>query len=167
MEEELPFTEDMEKAEKVVIGRQWVPGQSGNPGGRPLSLGRRVREATKDGADLVEFYAKLFHGMPPEAWPDETISSADRLAAGNWLSDRGFGKAPLLLTLDTPEGIPGMAPLRLYSEDELRLLLVAMEANETNDLAALSASTDVVCLRCNATVSKADKCSSCGSALEW
>ena len=61
----------------------WKPGQSGNPGGRPKGFARQIREATKDGAELVAYAVDRFaNGSAKERWD-----------ALEWLTDRGFGKA--------------------------------------------------------------------------
>jgi len=75
-----------------ITGRGFAPGQSGNPGGRPKGLTRRVRELVgDDGTEIAEFmYAVM---------ADEGARMADRLEAARWLADRGFGKPPQDLEL--------------------------------------------------------------------
>jgi Family of unknown function (DUF5681) len=70
-----------------ITGRGFVPGQSGNPGGRPKGLTRRVRQLVgDDGTAIAEFmYAVMV---------DDGARTADRLEAARWLADRGFGKPP-------------------------------------------------------------------------
>lgn len=70
---------------------------SGNPGGRPKGLSRRVRELVgEDGAAIAEY---MFSVME-----DDRPRTADRIDAGKWLADRGFGKAALVVTAGvTPE----------------------------------------------------------------
>lgn len=77
---------------------RFKPGQSGNPGGRPTGLAARVREATRDGADIVAFYLEAFEGklvpVTTESSVKEKALAADvREKAASWLADRGFGKA--------------------------------------------------------------------------
>jgi hypothetical protein len=83
-----------------ITGRGFTPGRSGNPGGRPKGLTRRVRELVgDDGTAIAEFmYAVM---------ADEGSRTADRLEAARWLADRGFGKSPqgVELALDAHEGI--------------------------------------------------------------
>jgi hypothetical protein len=70
-----------------ITGRGFTPGRSGNPGGRPKGLTRRVRELVgDDGTAIAEF---MFAVMA-----DEGARTADRLEAARWLADRGFGKPP-------------------------------------------------------------------------
>ena len=70
-----------------ITGRGFTPGRSGNPGGRPKGLTRRVRELVgDDGTAIAEFmYAVM---------ANEGARTADRLEAARWLADRGFGKPP-------------------------------------------------------------------------
>lgn len=65
----------------------WKKGQSGNPGGRPKGLAHRVREMTRDGADLLELLAGIASGSI-KATP------RDRIDATKTLLERGWGRAP-------------------------------------------------------------------------
>jgi hypothetical protein len=70
-----------------ITGRGFTPGRSGNPGGRPKGLTRRVRELVgDDGTAIAEFMYSVM--------ADEGSRTADRLEAARWLADRGFGKTP-------------------------------------------------------------------------
>jgi hypothetical protein len=72
------------------------PGQSGNPGGRPQSLGRFIRERTENGGDLVAFHLAVVWGTQADllTWGiEKTPTVAEKQASTNWLADRGFGKA--------------------------------------------------------------------------
>ncbi len=63
------------------------PGQSGNPGGRPKGLARRVRdEIGADGGELVEIMLEIAR--------DLDASRRDRMQAVEWLAVRGWGRAP-------------------------------------------------------------------------
>ena len=64
-----------------------MPGQSGNPGGRPKGLTRRVRELVGEDGELIANYML-------SVMTDEGARTADRLEAARWLADRGFGKPP-------------------------------------------------------------------------
>ena len=71
----------------VTDARPWLfkPGQTGNPGGRPRGLAERVRQETKDGAELIAFMLRILRGRKQPL--------RYRLEAAAWLADRGFGKA--------------------------------------------------------------------------
>ena len=64
-----------------MSSRKWVPGQSGNPKGRPghaQSLAAMVREATHDGADLVKHAVRV--------WKDYEATDSHR----QWAHDCRF-----------------------------------------------------------------------------
>lgn len=64
----------------------WKPGQSGNPGGRPKGLARRVRELVGgDGETITHFML--------DTLKNEDAEMRDRMEAAKWLADRGWGKA--------------------------------------------------------------------------
>lgn len=102
-------------------------GESGNPGGRPKGLAAYVREKTRDGHALVDFFVQIFNG---EAIDNKKPKLADRLAAADWLADRGFGKA--VQALELPEGQTGLPPVKvqilqvLASDPEARRMLDAL-----------------------------------------
>ena len=84
-----------------ITGAGFLPGQSGNPGGRPKGLARRVRELVGDsGESIFQFMVDVLG--------DETARTADRLEAAKWLADRGFGKAVQAVEIDVPSS-PGLA----------------------------------------------------------
>lgn len=86
----------------------WLPGVSGNPGGRPKGLTTLVREQTRDGAELVEFMLRLLRGKrQPLRY---------RLEAAAWLADRGFGKAVQQVELGGPNAEP--LTIRIEYADE-------------------------------------------------
>jgi len=82
-----------------VTGHGFKPGQSGNPGGRPKGLSRRVRELVgDDGHEIADF---MFSVMA-----DERARNADRIDAAKWLADRGFGRAAIIVDAGvTPEDL--------------------------------------------------------------
>lgn len=65
---------------------RWLPGQSGNPTGRPKSLGPMIRHDTEEGRVLVE----ALMGIAQEV----ANPSSARVSAINTLLERGWGKAP-------------------------------------------------------------------------
>jgi hypothetical protein len=76
-----------------VTGAGFTPGVSGNPGGRPKGLSRRVRELVGENGEAI---AEYMHSV----MNDERARTADRLEAAKWLADRGFGKALQALEID-------------------------------------------------------------------
>jgi hypothetical protein len=66
---------------------RFLPGVSGNPGGRPKAIVARIREQTNDGAELVDFLVQVVR--------DETEPTRVRIEAAGELLDRGFGRAPI------------------------------------------------------------------------
>jgi Family of unknown function (DUF5681) len=66
-----------------MTGSGFLPGQSGNPGGRPKGLSRRGRELVGDDGEVIaEYMLSVMH--------DEKARTADRLEAAKWLADRGL-----------------------------------------------------------------------------
>lgn len=100
-----------------------MPGQSGNPGGRPKGLARRVRELVgDDGHAIAEF---MF-----EVQNDETERTADRMEAARWLADRGFGRSVQALDIDVSQH-PSIDITRFSTED-LNALIAIFEKYEPN-----------------------------------
>jgi hypothetical protein len=63
--------------------------------GRPKGLAQLARAATKDGADLISFFIRVLkHGK----------KESDRIKAGEWLADRGFGKSVDIVQMQNPDG---------------------------------------------------------------
>ena len=71
---------------RPVRGRPFQPGQSGNPGGRPRGPVAAIRARTRDGEELVGFMLDVLRGRMPGT------HLRDRMAAAEWLADRGFGR---------------------------------------------------------------------------
>jgi len=88
----------------------FVPGVSGNPGGRPKGLTRRVRQLVgHDGEAIAEF---MF-----EVMTNETVRTSDRMEAGRWLADRGFGRAVESVKADSNEDSWSSLVRELETED--------------------------------------------------
>jgi hypothetical protein len=69
-----------------ITRKGFMPGRSGNPGGRPLSLAKATRQLVgEDGMKLVEFWLSIME--------DPMRRDSDRLEASRLLADRGWGKA--------------------------------------------------------------------------
>lgn len=74
----------MTPANRGVSGR-FLPGASGNPTGRPRGFAAIIREETREGAELVAYMLTVLRA------PKQP--TALRMAAAQWLADRGFGRA--------------------------------------------------------------------------
>jgi hypothetical protein len=69
-----------------ITGRGFMPGYSGNPGGRPKGLAKATRQLVgEDGMALVELWWSIAQ--------DPMARTSDRLEASRLLADRGWGKA--------------------------------------------------------------------------
>ena len=81
----------MTPGNRGVSGR-FLPGVSGNPQGRPKGFAAIIREETREGAELVAYMLAVLR-QPKQP-------TALRMAAAQWLADRGFGKAVAVLEAD-------------------------------------------------------------------
>ncbi len=72
-----------------VTGKGFVPGQSGNPGGRPKGLAEKVRKATKDGSLIIGLMMAVVQGKKIDG---QRPKIQYRLDAARWLVDRGWGR---------------------------------------------------------------------------
>lgn len=95
-----------------VTGRGFQPGQSGNPGGRPKGLTRRVRELVGDNGEAI---AQFMY----EVMSDGGARTPDRLEAAKWLADRGFGRAVQALDIDV---YPSSVDISHFSTDDLKAI---------------------------------------------
>lgn len=97
----------------------FTKGQSGNPGGRPKGFGNYIREKTQDGKEIVDFFLSVFRG---EEIAHKKPKLPDRVNAGTWLADRGFGKPAQTVELSGPDGEPIKTDLSNLSTDDLIVL---------------------------------------------
>jgi len=95
----------------------FLPGFSGNPGGRPKGLASLVRSKTKNGKELVDLMLKIMRGKltvtrytSEGVKYEQTPSIQDRQKALEWLADRGFGKCDSVVSLQNPDGSNLIAP---------------------------------------------------------
>jgi Family of unknown function (DUF5681) len=112
-----------------VVGRPFPKGVSGNPGGRPKGLVRRIGEETGDGEELVEYMVRVFR--------DEGESTKTRMEAASWLADRGFGR-PQQTTL-VGEAEPAIMPSEISEEElaaEFRRRLILLEGKQSEQQAS-------------------------------
>lgn len=86
-------------------GRPFLKGVSGNPGGRPRGFVQAIREATRDGEELVRFMVRVLRGQV------RGVRVRDRLEAASWLADRAFGK-PVAAAEPQPDVSALLAALR-------------------------------------------------------
>jgi len=109
----------------------WLPGQSGNPSGRPKGtrdLAGYVLETTGGGRELIDALLSLARGMVPNVAvhegsrprKDQQVRPADQLKAIEMLLDRGFGRSPQ--QLDIAHSVSDR-PFANLSDETLRLLV--------------------------------------------
>ena len=98
------FGDGAENRKERVPGRPFMPGQSGNPGGRPKGLEKLAREIVGDGHDLVQFYRAVFDGQPFRVGKKLVYPTLDqRLEAAMRLEVRGWGKPKQEVVVDEGE----------------------------------------------------------------
>jgi hypothetical protein len=104
-----------------ITGAGFMPGATGNPGGRPKGLARRVRELVgDDGHEIAEFMFSIMS--------DGAARTADRMEAARWLADRGFGKAIQAVDIEVAQG--PWAELGKLSREDLETLLAIFRKYE-------------------------------------
>lgn len=72
--------------ERDQHGRFVKGAPSPNPGGRPKSLGERIRCETKEGSDVLDFLLAVMTGR------EKGAKLEHRLQAAQMIMDRGWGK---------------------------------------------------------------------------
>ena len=98
-----------------VTGVGFRPGVSGNPGGRPKGVRRRVQELVGPDADAII-------GFMVAVMTDDRERTRDRLESAKWLADRGFGRAAPAADSELESGRTKL-DLSKLSDDELNLLI--------------------------------------------
>jgi hypothetical protein len=106
-----------------VTGRGFAPGRSGNPGGRPKGLTRRVRELVGDDGDAIVCFMHQVMTNP-------NARTADRLEAGRWLGDRGFGRSVQPVDLDVNQH--AAIDVTMLSTADLDALLAILDPYSPN-----------------------------------
>jgi hypothetical protein len=106
-----------------ITGAGFLPGTSGNPGGRPKGLSRRVRELVGDDGEVIAVYML-------SVMRDEKARTADRLEAAKWLADRGFGRTVQTLDFDITAHPP--IDVTQLSDADLEALIAIFERYRSN-----------------------------------
>jgi uncharacterized protein DUF5681 len=107
-----------------ITGAGFKPGVSGNPGGRPKGLSRRVRELVGENGEAI---AEYVHSV----MNDDRARTADRLEAAKWLADRGFGKALQALEIDVHQ-YPPVLDVTEFSAEDLDAMLAILTRYESD-----------------------------------
>lgn len=71
--------------------------RKGSKNKAPLAMASYVRDKTRDGEEIVQFFLDVFRG---NAVSGRTPKLNDRKEAAEWLADRGFGRAPQRMEVD-------------------------------------------------------------------
>jgi hypothetical protein len=98
-----------------VTGKGFMPGQSGNPGGRPKSMAETILEQRPTtSADLVELWTTVAFGSAAVVQRKYGVKPRlqDRLAAAAQLADRLHGRPTPTLELEPEPPAPG--PLFIF-----------------------------------------------------
>jgi hypothetical protein len=109
----------LETAPARPVGRPFEKGQSGNPGGRPKGLAKRIRAETRDGEELVEVMLGVLR--------DASAARKDRMQAATWLADRGFGKPVQTISAEVDEAEQRRLELASMPDPELERQVAEIE----------------------------------------
>lgn len=106
-----PAERERRPVPRSIAATAWKPGQSGNPAGRPVGLGKAIRKALGDGSELVEILLSIARGeqtakstasgVQIEAEPPTRL---ERLAAIKLLLEHGWGKPATKVEVSGPDG---------------------------------------------------------------
>jgi hypothetical protein len=127
----------------------YPPGRSGNPKGgfNAYGLAYRAREATKNGEELIQFFVNVMRGEPmrrPKGLPQYPRPEL-RVAAAEWLADRGWGRAKEIIDLAPEPSRERVAALARLSEADratLREILTRAFEEPTPESPELPSSTE-------------------------
>lgn len=111
-----------------------MPGSKGAPGPGRLpgkGLSKYIRDQSRDGFELAEWCFRVLRGH------DKTANAQDKRFAVEWLSNRGFGKAPEVNLIG--ELAEGDNPLAEIPSARLKALLLSDNAPEGGDASTLPA----------------------------
>ena len=94
----------------MTIGKPFLKGQSGNPGGRPKVIAEVQELARQHTTEAVETLVSIM--------TDAKAASAARVSAANALLDRGYGKPQQHITGDANRSFVIRAPLPCATAEE-------------------------------------------------
>jgi hypothetical protein len=100
-------------------GHRFKPGQSGNPGGRPRAIVEVAKAAREYTIEALETLAAIMRNR------DATASA--RVSACEILIERGWGKAPQMITLRRDQN------MKELSDDELIAIAFGDAANDETE----------------------------------
>lgn len=116
-----------------MTGKGFVPGESGNPSGRPRDLiGRVIRQWEEDNDyPIVNVLTSIVTKAEHPDVPSIRVRASDVIRAAEILLDRGYGKAPLEIIhgqTDNHTGVFDHLPM-----PKLQALLKVIDTLESSD----------------------------------